>query len=68
MAWLAVNKDGSEIISQERLNKDFVSKRWVSYRLYSDGKYYPAIIYLPKGTIKKIIGRELNWKDEPVEI
>ena len=23
---------------------------------------------LPKGTIKKLIGKELSWKDEPVEL
>jgi hypothetical protein len=25
-------------------------------------------IYLPKGTIKKLIGRDLTWSDEPVEL
>jgi hypothetical protein len=25
-------------------------------------------IHLPKGSIKKLIGRELSWKDEPVEL
>ena len=25
-------------------------------------------IFLPKGTIEKIIGREMTWKDEPVKI
>lgn len=24
--------------------------------------------HLPKGTIKKVIGRELTWEDEPVEL
>lgn len=24
--------------------------------------------YLPKGSIKKLIGKELSWKDEPVEL
>lgn len=68
MAWLAVNKDGTEIISQERLKKDFVSKRWFSHRIYSDGKYYSAMINLPNGTIKKLLGYELTWKDNPVKI
>lgn len=26
------------------------------------------MIELPKGSIKKLIGRELSWKDEPVEL
>lgn len=25
-------------------------------------------IQLPKGSIKKLIGKELNWDDEPVEL
>lgn len=25
-------------------------------------------IGLPKGSIKKLIGRELTWEDEPVEL
>jgi hypothetical protein len=25
-------------------------------------------ISLPKGTIKKLIGREMTWEDEPVKI
>lgn len=26
------------------------------------------IIELPKGTISKLIGRELSWNDEPVKL
>lgn len=68
MAWLAVNKDGTEIISNENLRKDFVSKRWFSYRYYADGKYYPSYVEMPKGSIEKLIGRKLVWKDKPVEL
>ena len=28
---------------------------------------YPRWAYLPKGTIKKLIGRELTWEDEPIK-
>lgn len=28
MTWVAVNKDGTELISQEPLKRDSVSKRW----------------------------------------
>lgn len=31
------------------------------------GKLIP-IIKLPKGSIKKLIGKEITWEDEPVEI
>lgn len=30
--------------------------------------YQGHSIELPKGTIKKIIGRELSWEDKPVEL
>lgn len=37
---------------------------------FSSGHYIPRFcgVKLPKGSIKKLIGRELNWSDEPVEI
>lgn len=28
----------------------------------------PRWMFLPKGTIKRIIGRELTWEDDPVKI
>jgi len=28
---------------------------------------YPRWAYLPKGTIKKLIGKELTWEDDPVK-
>lgn len=33
-----------------------------------DAYYQGHSIELPKGTISKLIGRELNWNDEPVEL
>lgn len=29
---------------------------------------YDKVIFLPKGSIKKLIGRELSWSDEAVEL
>lgn len=34
---------------------------------WTDDKYC-GYINLPKGTIKKLIGRKLTWNDEPVEL
>ena len=34
------------------------------YGFYNDSN----VVKLPKGTIKKLIGKELSWEDEPVEI
>ena len=62
MAWLAVDKNGDESVFNGK-----------PYRV-EDGEYWDFdnhrynYVHLPNGTIKKIIGRELTWKDEPVEL
>ena len=33
-----------------------------------ESDFYSGAIQLPKGTIKKLLGRELTWEDEPVEL
>lgn len=59
MAWVAVDKDGTELIfNNEPSREDYV---WVD-------PHWEEFIKLPKGTIKKLIGRELTWNDEPVEL
>ena len=37
-------------------------------RDYWINEYSEWHIELPKGSIKKLIGRELSWSDEPVEL
>lgn len=59
MAWLAVNYHGVEVILSDRPKKLF-------RRLWGNDK--TQIIPLPQGSIKKLIGRELSWQDEPVEL
>ena len=61
MAWLAVDRDGSEWIY---LNKParFCDKYLLAYE--DDCSQ----IHIPKGSIKKLIGRDLTWEDEPVEL
>ena len=63
MAWVAVDKDGAEHIFND------IPKRGYCVFL-SRNKYRVGIkrILLPKGTIKKLIGRDLIWQDEPVEL
>ena len=64
MAWLAVNGDGSERIFREKpyRNTDpHFGLCWV-------GGWLATYIKLPAGSIKKLIGRELSWNDEPIEI
>ena len=57
--WLAVDKDGTENISVERLVRD--DDVWDT-RLGGFSDY----IILPKGSIEKLIGRKLTWDDEAV--
>ena len=66
MAWLAVDKNNDECIFEDKPNLN----RWgywecmISY----EGEMVNMMIDLPKGTIKKLIGKELTWEDEPVEL
>ena len=60
MAWVAVDKDGRECIYQfrpKRGNNQFIP-------LYE----YSMWMALPKGTMKKLIGKDLTWEDNPVEL
>ena len=60
MAWVAVDEDGEERIFEA-----------IPYRLY-DSFWAPesvsSVVSLPKGSIKRLIGRDLSWSDEPVEL
>lgn len=65
MAWVAVNRYGDEYIFEafpERLTCVWAP----TFCEYQDRVY--DYVELPKGTIKKLIGRELSWEDEPVEL
>lgn len=60
MAWVAVDKDGRECIYQfcpKRGNNEF--KPLCAYSMW---------MVLPKGSIKKLIGRDLIWEDNPIEL
>lgn len=56
MAWLAVDKNGDEYIYSER------PQREDGYFIEEDN------IFLPKGSIEKLIGKQLTWEDEPFEL
>lgn len=64
MAWVAVDKNRTEII--------FADKPGRIYDEVEDCAYWDTIsgicVILPKGSIKKLIGRELTWEDNPVEL
>lgn len=62
MAWLAVDKDGSELI--------FLGKKPVRWReewVLAEDDVEDAY-ELTEGMIEKVSGIKLTWEDEPVEI
>lgn len=61
MAWVAVNKDGTEYIFSNKPKRLSVNWEDLMYGFYTD-------IRIPRGSIKKLIGRDLTWQDEPVEL
>lgn len=72
MAWLCVNEDRQEVIvdeKPERVNKEGGYGYWKQTHLELPGIEFgdELGVNLPKGTIKKLVGKELNWKDEPIE-
>lgn len=62
MAWVAVTKRGREFIS---IYKPIRVTDEDSYFGWKDTFFE---LSLPHGSIKKLIGRELSWNDEPVEL
>lgn len=61
MAWVAVNKYNCEYIYEKKPKRCYCSVWSQTSLLYN-------VVELPKGSIKKLIGKELSWKDEPVEL
>lgn len=62
MAWVAVSKQGQEFIS---ISKPIRATDEDNYHGWKDTF---VEISLCSGSIKKLIGRELSWNDEPVEL
>lgn len=62
MTWVAVDSDGTE--------KIFPSEpyRVADYWTCSMYTFLSGPMLLPKGSIKKLIGRRLTWEDVPVEL
>lgn len=57
MAWLAVDMTGVETIYECKPRRDVVIWK-------PKTKHF---VELPKGSIKKLIGKDLTWEDEPVK-
>ena len=62
MPWVAVDKDGKECIYQFRPIRMEITNRFMPRYNYS------MQLVLPKGYIKKLIGKDLTWEDNPVEL
>ena len=61
MVYFFVDKDGTEGCANECPARGH--KEWNDWES-TDG-YDCRIIYLPKGTIEKVIGKRLTWEDKP---
>ena len=66
MAWVAVDMDGEEIIYFTRPERR--EGYWMAREEKNIPETYRYMISLPHGSIKKLIGRELTFDDEPVEL
>ena len=64
MAFLAVDPDGQELIFRYKPYRR--DDRYWSSSYYASRNHFA--IGLPPGSIAKLIGRELSWKDEAVEL
>jgi hypothetical protein len=61
MAYLCVDRE-SEYIADNIPTRDFFEwSGWTN----TDGETC-NLISVPKGTIKKLIGKDLTWEDEPI--
>ena len=61
MAWVAVNKYNREYIYDIKPKRCYCSV-WAQASLLDNA------VELPKGSIKKLIGRELTWENELVKL
>ena len=73
MAWVACGMYGEELMfvnkPHRRISKNefFFGKNDIYKHKQIDDKYC-GCINLSKGSIKKLIGKDLSWNDEPVEL
>ena len=59
MSWLAVDKDGYEYIYEQKP----IRRDW-----FWDTTLPNKFVKLPKGSAKKLTGRDLTWDDDSVKI
>lgn len=62
MAWLTVDKNGTECLFTKKPQKSIKDSMWCAITPDT------ACIELPEGSIKQLIDRDLTWDDKPVEL
>lgn len=63
--YAVVDQDGTEVLCYSGKPSLIENEKGTLFwRVPGDGKY----VYLEKGSIEKLIGRELTYKDEPVVV
>lgn len=72
MSWLACGRYGEEFIFDYEPYRTCVytsNEEKIEYwKGFREGKYVDEPKELPKGSIKKLIGKNLTWEDEPIEL
>ena len=68
MAWVAVDSLNRELIFRNEPFRDIDTDYMVTYHGWFDRNMNSWGVELPKGSIKKLIGRDLTWSDELVEL
>lgn len=68
MAWVAVDSLNRELIFRNEPFRDIDTDYMVTYHGWFDRNMNSWGVELPKETIKKLIGKDLTWNDEPVEL
>jgi len=66
MAWVSVDKDGTEVVHEKKPSRGEDKWGYVPTDVFHND--FCDFVILPKGSIKKLIGRELIFDDEPVEL
>ena len=66
MAYLVANPYKEEVVFNVKPVRNNEFKCWVQCTRFGEISTYGVI--LPKGSIYKLIGKNLTWRDEPVKI
>lgn len=65
MAWVATNGNGKEFLFEKKPYRSGAGEYGYWNPIYSG---IGGCVLIPHGSIKKLIGTELTWNDEPVEL